>query len=620
MLKGYHGKIIRIDLDTGKIRVEKIDKEILKKYIGGSGLASKYLYEETDHETDPLGSENRLILMTGPFTGTIVPTSGRHAVVTKSPLTGIWAESDVGGHWGVALKNTGYDGIIIKGKAKKPTYLQLSNNECKLCDASHVWGKDSFETYYALKNETNNQGEVCCIGQAGENLVLYASILNDGDSARAAGRAGVGAVMGAKNLKAIVVIGNERTPIDNEKRLKELVKSKIKNEMLKMTESLRDYGTAGGLVSMVELGDTPIKNWKKGYWEFADKISGQKMADTILTKRFHCASCPIGCGRVIKITEGKYAGTFGAGPEYETLGIFGASCMIDDLNVISKCNDLCNRYGMDTISTGASIAFAMECYENGLINKEDTQGLEITWGNGSVAIELIKKIAFKNGIGKLLAKGVKKAAEIIGGRAQEYAIHVKGLEFPAHDPRAHNSQALGYATSNRGACHVQAFSHNFEKTVSIPELGYDEPHPRFQIEGKGEFTAKMQDLMCLFDSLKLCKFSLFGGVRIKDMLEWYKTITGWEIDQETLMRSGERIYNLKRMYNIKCGISRKDDTLPPRILAHKRGEGGSKDNLPPLGEMLFQYYKYRNWNEEGIPEKDKLKELGLLSLIEEKGK
>ena len=607
MLGGYMGKVLQINLSKKKYEIEELSDTLVKKYIGGSGLAAKLLYDLTNGATDPLGEDNPLIFMTGPFTGTIIPTSARHTVVAKSPLTGIWAESDVGGSWGYELKRAGFDGIIITGKAEKPVYIWIRNGKVEIKDAQHLWGIDTYNLDSVLKAETDPKAVVTCIGKAGENQVLLSSIMADGFHARVAGRCGLGAVMGSKKLKAIVVKGNQKAIVINREKLRKLIKQHAPI-IAKETKMFGKYGTSGGIEGHEEMMNFPIKNWYQERWpEGAKKINGIKMAETILTGRYYCKTCIIGCGREVEITKGPYVGVKGAGPEYETIGTLGGLCLIDNLEAIAKGSELCNRYGLDTISTGAAIAFAMEAYEKGIINQKDTEGVKLTWGNAEVMLILIEKITKKEGyIGRLLGQGVRKAAETLGQGAEEFAIHVKGLEFPAHDPRAYNGVALSYATSNRGACHLQGFTHGFEKAFTMPEIGISQPHPRHQIEGKGKFTAKLQDLMCLFDSLKLCKFAIIGGIKLTTMTDCYNAVTGLNLKNEDLMKIGERLYNLKRLYNVRCGISRKDDTLPPRILTHKRGP-----NFPHLGKMLHDYYNFRNWNERGIPSREKLKELGL---------
>lgn len=609
---GYMSKILRVDLSQKTVVVEELSQQLIKKYIGGSGLAAKYLFDETDATTDPLGPENVLIFMTGPFCGTFVPTSGRHAVVTKSPLTGIFAESDVGGTWGFAFKSTGNDGLIIKGRADKPVYLYIDEDVVEIRDAAELWGKDTFDTYEVLKSMCGKKAEVTCIGQAGENLVKYAAIMTDGEDGRAAGRCGTGAVMGSKNLKAIVVKGTKNTEIFNETALRSSIKNAAPN-VVEATAAMNKYGTSGGVIGHESYGNFPLKNWLLGRWqEGVEKISGQRMTETILTGVYRCKTCIIGCGRKIKITEGPYKGLSGAGPEYETLGTLGGMCLIDDLEALAYGSSLCNRYGLDTISTGAVIAFAMEAFEKNLITAEDTDGIELKFGNTNAMLAMIEKIAKREGFGKVLAEGVRNAAEIIGKGTSEFAIHVKGLEPPAHDPRALHGVALSYATSNRGACHLAGFTHPFERVRCIPELVYHEPHDRHRLDGKGKFVADMQNLMGVYDSIKVCKF-IINGLSLTDFTDWINHVTGWELSIEDVMEIGERIYNLKRLYNVKHGINRKDDTLPDRFLKEERTGQDLIVNMPDLDTMLHDYYEYREWDQDGIPSEAKLRQLGLES-------
>ncbi|MCC5912070.1 MAG: aldehyde ferredoxin oxidoreductase family protein [Clostridiaceae bacterium] len=610
MLGGYFGKIINIDLTEEKVEIEELDEKLLKKYLGGSGLATKILYDETDGDTEPLGPENPLIYMTGPFTGTKVPVSGRHQIVAKSPLTDIFGEGDAGGRWGQGLKKAGYDGVVVRGRASKPIYIWIKEKEIKILDGKEIWGLDTYETDRRIKEK---HGEACitsCIGPAGENQVLLASIMHDGSDARAVGRCGLGAVMGSKNLKAIVVEGTVATPVVDREALTISLKQEVP-KIVEKTKGLKLLGTSGGTVMSEELGDLPIRNFKQGNWDKVEGISGQRMAETILKKNYYCGSCPIGCGREVEITEGAYRGVKGAGPEYETIGMIGSNCLVEDLEAIAYAGEMCNRLGMDTISVGAVIAFAMELYEHELLPKDSLGDIALTWGNEKAVIALIEKIAHKEGIGELLALGTKKAAERIGGIASEFAIHVKGLEAPAHDPRAFNSLAVGYATGNRGACHLQGASYFFEKTATMPELGYTEPQDRFATEGKGILNYHSQNIMGLMDSLKLCKFGIYGGINLTMMLEWIHHVIGWEMTVEELLETGERIFNLKRMYNVKCGISRKDDILPMRLLSQPRRDTGTGSNLAPFGKMLNEYYEARGWDDLGIPTEATLQRLQL---------
>jgi len=611
MVKGYMNQVLRVDLTDGRITTQIFSEEELRKYIGGSGLGTKILFDETDQFTDPLGPENRLIFMTGPIVGTKAVNSGRYHVVTKSPLTGIYGEADSGGTFGPELKRAGFDGIVFSGKADHPVYLWLNNGKAEIREAKNLWGRDTFEVDRILKETHGKDIVTCSIGQAGEKLVRVAAIMNDGLEGRAAGRCGVGAVMGSKLLKAIAVHGNMPIPVANEAEMATLVK-KAAPVIVKNTAWTK-YGTSNGIQGAEQIGNLPVRNFSRGNFAGVATINGYYMADTILTKRFYCEKCVMGCGRTVEVKEGKYKTVESGGPEYETIGIMGSSCLVEDLCAIAKANELCNRYGLDTISTGSAIAFAMEAYENGIITKKMTGGLELNWGDPDVLVSLVEKIAFRKDIGDLLAEGTANAAKTLGGLATEFAIHVKGLDFPAHDPRNAVGTGLQFATSARGACHLSSFTHDFEIGVTFPELGYSKSPDRWELKGKGEFIAKFQNVMGMFDSLIFCKFIVYGlgDEIIKTMLGWVNATTGWDMSFDEFMLTGERIFNLKRLYNVKHGISRKDDTLPPRILNHKRGTGGAADNLPHLGLMLNDYYQYRGWDEFGIPTELTLQKLGL---------
>lgn len=613
MIPGYFMKIAEVNLTNKKINHLKLKDKEVKKFIGGSGIGAKILYDYTSLQTDPLSPENVLIFMTGPLTGTKAFSSDRFEVITKSPLTRIYAESDCGGRWGEELKKCGLDGLLIKGKAKVPVYIVVTDKEIKIEEAPHLWGKDTFETDELIKTGVSSDIQVVCIGIAGENLVRFACLVNEGRHSRVAGRCGVGAVMGSKNLKAIGVLGKKEIKIAHEQEFNQFIKY-LASYMVESTEDLRKFGTSNCVEYSEKIGDLPIKNWYQGNFKGSKKLTGQYMSKTILKNNYYCGRCIIGCGRTVEIAEGKYKVKKCAGPEYETIGMLGSNCLIDDIKVISKANELCNRYGLDTISTGSAIAFCMEAYERGLINKKNTGGLEMNWGNGVSLIEMIKKIAYRQDLGKLLGEGVIKASKKIGRNSCEFAIQIKGLDLPAHDPRAKVSIALGYATSNRGACHLQAFTHDFEDGSAMPDLGYPKTLDRFESQGKAQFVVDFQHLMSMFDSLHCCKFTIFGGFTVKHLVKALNLVTGWNFTKEDFLKTGERIFNLKRLYNVREGISRKDDTLPPRILNHPRG-GGAGDNLPSLNVMLKDYYRIRGWNEFGIPTKEKIIDLGLEEYI-----
>ena len=602
-------RFLDVDLTTGSVAPRIISEEDQARYLGGSGLAAKILAQETGSRTDPLGPDNRLIFALGPFTGTRVPCSGRHHIVAKSPLTGIFGESDVGGRFGTELAKTGVQGLVLRGQAQSPVLLYISQEVAELRDASSLWGLDTFATEAALKEDLGGSMQAACIGPAGERMVPLAAIMHDGVHARAAGRCGLGAVMGSKNLKAVVASGEGRPEAFDPAGMKAKARDMVQ-AIRKASGALSTCGTAGGIGSLEENGDLPIKNFLQSRWPEVENLSGEVIAELYLTRRFACGACPIGCGRDIEISGGRYGNMAGAGPEYESVGTLGSYCLVSDLEAVCLANDLCNRYGLDTISTGAAVAFGMEAYEQGLIDSGDLEGRSLCFGDPEAMLSMVRSIGEQSGMGSILGLGVRKAAERLGGRAAEFALHVKGLELPAHDPRAFFSSALSYATSNRGACHLAGFTHGLESSMTMPELGYPEIQDRFGLEGKGKMVALMQNLMGAVDSLKVCKFIL-GAISIQDLLDCYRLVTGRHLNQEELLRAGERIFTLKRLYNVALGMSRKDDTLPPRILTWPRRSGEAAGQLPHLGRMLADYYAYRSWDETGIPTREAVERLDL---------
>jgi len=610
---GYLGKYIKVDLSTRQIEIEPIPDALFRKYIGGVGIAAKIVFDETGPQTDPLGPENVLAAFTGPFSGTRVPSSSRHHYVARSPQTGVLGEASVGGSWGTQLKMAGFDGVVVTGKADTPVYLWIHDGEVELRDASPVWGQDAFDATEWLKSQTHQKATAAVIGQAGENMVRFASIPHVGRIVRAAGRTGMGAVMGSKNLKAMVAYGTQPVSIADDAALKASVKQVIPH-LRAATESFTQYGTSGGVEKYEYLGNFPIKNWRGSRWEEgASKISGVKMHDTILAGRLSCRGCTISCGRHVKIEEGPYAPLDTEGPEYETVGTMGGECLVDDLEAICKANELCNRYGLDTISTGAVIAFGMEAFEKGLITREDTDGLDLVWGSGEALVEMVHRIAKRQNIGDLLGKGSKVAAEELGGNAVEFAVHVKGLEPSAHDPRRFWTQALTYATAARGACHNRSWGHPYELGLSLPEVGLDKSMKSYEMDGLVDYVAKLQNYQTLNDTLILCRFVQIGhGVSLTNAVDWYNMVTGLDLSIDDLMGVGERIFNLKRLYNTRLGISRKDDFLPPRFMTHNRKDENFNTQLPPIGQMLNEFYEYRGWDEIGVPTPEKLADLDLI--------
>ncbi|MEW5913481.1 MAG: aldehyde ferredoxin oxidoreductase family protein [Thermodesulfobacteriota bacterium] len=599
------GNILRVNLSEQRITSQPAEESTLREFIGGGGLGAYLLGDTLPRPPEPLDPASPLIFAAGPLTGTPVPTSGRHTIIARSPLTRLWGEASVGGTWGRELRRAGLLAVVVIGRAERPTYLWISPQGAELRSAEGVWGQECQESDELLRAQTDPKARVAAIGPAGEHCIALSGIFTDGAHARVAARCGLGAVAGAKNLKAVVVRGAGKVPVKDPAALKQATKPLTENYR-RLSQALGAFGTPNLVHPCADVGTMPFQNWRKGKWEGADKINGQEFKRRFSKGQFHCAGCPIGCGRVVEL-DGQEMG----GPEYETLALFGGSCLIDDLEALCRLNRRCNQLGIDTMEAGSLVALSMELFEQGLISKSDTDGLELTWGNAAAAAALVEQMGRGQGLGGLLGRGMNAVVEQVGGLASEYAVQVKGLASAAHDPRAYHSIALGYATSPRGACHLQAFSHVFERTVAMPEWGFDEPLDRLEVEGKAELVVRSQNLMTLFDSLAMCKFSIFAGARPTVICQWLNAVTGWDFSMEELERCGERIFNLKRLYNNHLGISRKDDTLPGRFLTHKRGEGGTVKSLPPLNVMLSDYYELRGWDEMGIPRPEKLAELGL---------
>ena len=608
MLKGYNGKILRLDLSTGEMDFEYIDEATARKFIGGVGLAAKILWDETTPDTAPLSPENELVFMTGPLTGSILPKSSRYIIAGISPLTGIWGQAHSGGYFADELRHAGIDGIIVRGQSTKPVYLLIKDGEAEIRDAAHVWGKDTWETSDILQSETDAKASVACIGVAGEKLVKIAGIMNDGKQGRAAARCGLGALMGSKRLKAIVARGTLPLSFYDEEKFKEQSR-KILSFCTNRKLEDRIAGDSHVFKSFFEFGRVPVKNWSEGFFE-----EGYVYTDAMKEAQpLHCSRCPNSCLESYKLKTGERHMV------WEAWGPLGTNCLIADAEVMQEAYSLCNRYGMDTISAGAIIAFAMECYEKGLINLDDTGGMELTWGNQQAMMELLRKIGKREGFGELLGQGVRAAAEKIGGNAMEYAMHVKGLEFPAHEPRALASHALGYATGSIGAAHMETIGadhlENYTESdnpKTSPELGFPVAMKRFDNEGKGRLVSTTQDFSCMMDSITICLFLTIGpGIQPSDYLAALNYGTGFDMNFDEFMKTGERIHNLKRMFCVKRGISGKDDMLPARIMTQRLATGGTKGNIFNMGLMLNEYYAVRGWDSDGIPTREKLMELGL---------
>ena len=599
MAGAYYEKIARVNLTTGEIKVEKLDLELAHKFIGGRGLGTKILYDEGVATVDPLSPENKLIYITGPMTGAAAPSTGRYMVVTKSPLTGMIASSNSGGIWGQKLKYAGWDAIIVEGEAPQWQYINIEDDKIELLNAEEYVGVMSEEIDEKLKEKHGAEASVLNIGPAGEKKVLLAAIMNDKD--RAAGRSGVGAVMGSKKLKAIVVKASRKS-LDNIADLDALkAATKRSMELIKANgvtgSGLRALGTAVLVNIINNVGSLPTKNWQKSYYEQGEDISGEALAEKYLVKPSACARCPIACGRVVNI-NGKIAG----GPEYEPLWAYGANCGNNDLNVIDECNMLCNEYGLDAIGTPCTIAAAMELYQRGAIKEEECAGVPLEWGSTKALVEWTKRMGNpETELDWLMSSGSARLCEHYG--MPELSMSVKKQEMPAYDARGIQGIGITYATSNRGGCHVRGYM------ISPEVLGLPEQLDRTVIDDKAAWAKTFQDLTAVIDSMGHCLFTSFamGAPEYTDLLN-AATGTSWTVEQ--VLEIGDRIYNIERMFNKAAGMKPEDDRLPKRLLLEPIVNGPSKGMLSQLPITLPQYYEARGWV-NAFPTDETLKKLGL---------
>jgi aldehyde:ferredoxin oxidoreductase len=597
---GYHGRFLAVDLDSRETRNLELKDDDLKKFIGGATLAARLTYDHVKEGMNPLAPDNPLIFAVGPFTGTTIPMVSRGAVCGVSPLTGIWGEATTGGVFPFRLKTAGFDGIMVTGRARQPVYLYLHDGTAEIRDASRLWGKDSYQTQDILKDELKVTGlSIACIGRAGENLVNYACVMND--KGRAAGRCGLGALMGSKNLKAVAVAGNQRASLADNDKLTELTnRARQTISSAIMAVVYREYGTLLYTDMGMFAGDTPAKYFSRSVFP-AQKVTGHSLRQAYPVESYACYGCPIGCGRLVRGFRKDIPEV--DGPEYETAVVFGPLCMNYDWDSIIHANHLCNMHGIDTISAGVAIAYAMYLYEQGILSK-DRAGMEIKWGDGQTIVKLVEMIINRKGIGELLGAGVKKMAEALGADP-ETAAHVKGLEIPMHDPRAYSGEAISYATGPRGACHLKG--DYYGAGAGIPELGIPRTD-RFQSAGIAEPAAKFQSFRDMFDSLLLCKFAPLSPSVIAEILS---AITGWSFTPTDLLTAGDRSINLKRAINNRLGVTPKDDKLP-KINLQVVNEGGIAGKSPDMAVMLKEFYDFRKWDwNTGKPTKEKLLELGL---------
>lgn len=600
-MNGWIGKILRVDLGTGKITTEVLDAAMARDFIGARGLGTKMLFDEIDPAIDALSPANKLIFASGPMTGTFAPSAGRYDVVTKGPLTGTIAASNSGGTWGPELKFAGYDVLVIEGRSEKPVYLWIHDAEVELRDATALWGKEVPETTELVCLATAQDAKVACIGPAGENLSLIAAIMND--MHRAAGRTGVGAVMGSKNLKAIAVRGTGSVTVADAPAFIGAVtraSQLIKDHPVGGT-GLRLYGTNVLVNILNSVGGLPTGNFQDGHFPSADKVGGESLAAKQLQRPKGCFSCIISCGRATKVTNPKFKGE-GEGPEYETAWGFGPDCLIDDLDAVIKANYLCNELGLDTISMSATIACAMELFRRGHITLQDTEGLALDFGNVDAMVEAVRLTGLGLGFGKQLQMGSFRLATKYGH--PELSMTVKKQEMPAYDPRAIQGIGLQYATSSRGGCHVRGY------TISPEVLGVPVKVDKDAIEGKPALVALFQNLTAAIDSSGSCLFTTFG-IGAEQYGEMMTALTGLPYSGDDFVKAGERIFNLERLFNLASGLTAADDTLPPRLLHEPIDTGPSKGAVSRLAEMLPEYYSLRGWSERGVPTPAKLGELGL---------
>jgi len=604
-MNGYWGKVLRINLNNKTYQIENISESIWKKFVGGSGFGAKILLEEVPPKIDPLSPENKIIFAVGAMQALKVPGNAKWSVVTKSPLTKTFLDSAAGGHWAPLFKGCGYDALIIEGKSNIPVYLYITEDNIEFKDASHIWGKDTIETTDFIKNELNNKRvSMVNIGPSGEIGNPIACITCDGHSF--AGRGGSGAVMGSKNLKAVVVFGKKQVPVFNiEQGRKKAVE--LMRLLAKQGEMGRKYGTTSGVTYHASLGNLPIKYWNECSWPDVEKIGHIKYHETFQVKPLSCINCPIGCHRHIKLEKNGVM-CDANGPEYETLALMGSSFLCSDLMAICKANDICNRMGIDTISDGAFISFLAECWGKGLINEKHTGGLKIEWGNGKVLIELTKQIAKLKGVGEWFKEGIQGAAKVVGPEAKDIIVQVKNMDYPAHDPRSFLSLGVNYATGTRGACHMRGCTMG----TYYPELHIGMKEAPNSIETAALQTFICQNVNSFFNQVTLCHFMFgMGGLTITQLLEMFNLITGWNWTVEDLVNSGRRAFTIQRLINVRDGFSRKDDILPKKMtIAAKKGPRAGKVPIPHE-VMLDNYYKLRSWDRNGFPTKESLQKIGL---------
>lgn len=616
-MKGYAGKILTVDLAKKECNCTKTSEEMARGFLGGNGFGVALVASMVPPGADPFSPDNCIVISAGPLCGTEVPCASKMVVSGKSPMTNGFFDSVCGGQFGAEMKQAGYDAIVVKGRADQPVHIIIDNNRVAVEPAWWLWGKSTGETQRLIKLRKGSDYQVACIGPAGENMVRYANIIH---ARRAAGRGGLGAVLGYKNIKAISVRGNRDISVKDLKGLREWVtgvESALRSHPL-TGSGLPTFGTPGTVKGLNAMGKFGALNFQEEYWPEAEKINGDAFKNLYSKKGVACFGCPIACSHIGHVADGKYSEAFSEGPDFETIFALGSMCANADLSSIILADQLCDQYGIDTISMGVTLSFAMECYQRGILDKTKTGGIDLDFGNHRAIIELITKVAYRSGFGDLLAEGSLRMARRLGEEAHYYAMQVKGLEIAGHSPRSVFGYALGMAVCTKGGSHLD----------SRPTIEYERLIDPLQIEGKARYTAEILKMTAVGDSMVICRFveRIFGyTINWNEMqgksqferglyVDPINLVTGFDLDLDRLREIGERIYSLERLYNIKCGFSREDDTLPGRMLTEKIPSGPSAGlgiDKAGLQKMLDDFYKYMGWDSDGIPTEKRLLQLGL---------
>ena len=609
---GYMGKMLRVDLSEGTFREEELDPALAREFLGGRALGARLLYSEQPGGVDPLGPDNRLIFLTGPLTGTLAPSSARFTITTRSPQTGIYLYSICSGDFGPALKQAGYDGLIVQGQAPRPVYLKLLDGKAELVPAEHLWGRNTGDTQRTLRAElpraARDWAQITCIGPAGERLSWMACVMH---GLRAAGRGGPGAVMGSKKLKAIVVGGEQNLPLHDFGGFMEAVgraRAAIAAAPF-LCQGMARYGSAISVGITQTHGIFPVRNWQRSSFAGMEKLRPENYRERYVQRDIACPTCPVACSKLTRVPEGPYRGAGTDGPEYETIYAFGSAWEQSDLAPVIEADRLCDEYGLDTISCGVTLAFAMECAEKGLIDPSWLQDMPLQFGRAEAVGTLIRQIALRQGLGDLLADGARAAAERIGGGSADFAMHCKGMELGGYDPRGVRGQALVFACGPRGGCHHGGGYVIGEEVVSGK---WD----RFSVQGKGELVRRARDFRMAIDSAVYCAF-LGVGCKLEQAADMVARATGWEVDAAELLRIAERGCNVERLLNVREGIRRAHDTLPPRLLREALPDGPAAGQVlgVDLELLLDEFYTACGWDTAtGIPTRAKLAELGLKDL------